>query len=510
MPNRSKRFAHTLVTGYGLIAVNIVFSLFSIPLALSYLSKEEFGLWALAVQINGYLGMFDLGMSGATGRFLADHKDDVNSDAYASHFATGNCVFIVQGLLITGTGMVFSLFAPGLLSIPPELADEFIYLLRVLCIISGLSIAGRCLSAPLWGFQRMDVVNVVCTIGLFLQFFAMWLGFYLGYGVRSFALACAAPTVIALVVYAVICTKKGYYPNRRVWFSPRWSIFKEMFAYGRDSILLTIGSQLVNATQITIISHTLGLNAAASFSIATKLYSMSIQLFQKVVESAAPGLAEMFVRGQSMQFVRRYWDMIFLTLATASAGAAALAAGNSAFIAVWTGGKIIWPIHGDLYLGLMVMATSLSRCFVSMFGVTKNIKPVRLLYFAEGLVFVPSAILAARWYGVEGVIAASLVVHLLVTFAASVGAASKVLGSCRRVISPMFQVTAGVVLGSVVAWTAFTLGLSPILRLACASLPVIFMMAFSWKRILPSEIRTKISTLLTSLPRRFHTVRNSG
>jgi hypothetical protein len=33
-------------------------------------------------------------------------------------------------------------------------------------------------------------------------------------------------------------------------------------------MMLSIGSQLVNATQITIISRTLGLDAAASFSIA--------------------------------------------------------------------------------------------------------------------------------------------------------------------------------------------------------------------------------------------------
>jgi len=496
MPNRSKRFTQSLVTGYGAIAVNIVLSLVSIPLALSYLSKEEFGLWALAMQVNGYLGLIDLGMSGAVGRFLADHKDDVNSDAYATHFATGNCVFITQALLVVAMGMVFSSFAPALLSISPELAGEFTFLLRILCLISGLSIVSRCLGAALWGFQRMDVVNVAATVGLVIHFFVMWLGFQLGYGVRSFAMSSVAPTLVAVIVYAVVCSKMGYYPNRNGWFSPRWSIFKEMFAYGRDGMLVTIGSQLVNATQIIIISRVLGLNAAASFSIATKLYSMSLQLFHKVVESAAPGLAEMYVRGQSTQFVRRYWDMILLTLATSSAGAVALAAANSAFIAVWTSGKVAWSVQSDLILGLMVLVTSLSRCFISVFGITKNLKPIRILYFIEGLVFVPSAILAARWFGVEGVIAASLVVHLLVTFAASARAVSKVLGSCRRVTLPMIQIAGVVVLGSAVAWLAFRLGMPPILRLACASVPVLLMLALGWKLILPQEIKSRLQTKL--------------
>ena len=508
MPNRSKRFTHSLVTGYGAIAVNIVFTLVSIPLALSYLSKEEFGLWALAIQINGYLGLIDIGMTGAVGRYLADHKDDVNGDGYATHFATGNCVFIVQGLLVVAVGMLFSSYAPVLLSISPGLAGEFTFLLRILCVISGLSIAGRCLGAPLWGFQRMEIVNLVATLGLILQFGFMWLGFHLGYGVRSFVLAGIFPTLFALLVYGIVCQKNGYYPRWGKWFSPQWLIFKELFAYGRDGMLLTIGSQLVNATQITIISRTLGLDAAASFSVATKLYSMSLQLFHKVVESAAPGLAEMFVRGQTTQFIRRYWDMIFLTLATSSVGAVAIAAGNSAFISLWTGGKVTWTLQSDLLLGLMVLATSLSRSFISVFGITKNLKVIRVLYFTEGLVFVPSAILAARWFGVEGVIAASVVIHLLVTFSASARAASKVLGSCRKVILPVLQISAVAGLGTAVAWTALSLGLPPIARLVCVFLPVLLMMAFAWKLILPSEIRTQILSRLNCLIRRLLPARN--
>ncbi|MEX1048182.1 MAG: lipopolysaccharide biosynthesis protein [Akkermansiaceae bacterium] len=494
MTNRSRRFTQSLLTGYGAIVVNIVFSLVSIPLALGYLNKAEFGLWALALQINSYLGLIDLGMSGAVGRFLADHKDEVDGDAYVRHFSTGTCVFITQGLLVVAVGLVFSSFAPTLLSISSELAGEFTFLLRILCVISGISIASRALGSPLWAFQRMDVVNIAGSLGLLLQFAGMWLGFHLGYGVRSFVLAGAAPTLIAVIIYAVICSRNGYYPRWDRWFSPRWSIFKDMFAYGRDGMLLSIGGSLINATQITMISRILGLDAAASFSIATKLYNMSLMLFHKVVESAAPGLAEIYVRGEHTQFVRRYWDMILLTLATSSVGAVALAAGNSAFIAVWTSGKVTWSIQGDLLLGLMVLATSLSRSFISVFGVTKNLKAIRVLYFIEGIVFVPSAVLAARWFGVEGVIAASLLVHLLVTFAASARAASKVLGSCRRIILPMLQITAVIALGSGVAWSAFGLGLSPIFRLACASLPAFLMIALAWKFILPSEIQSRLES----------------
>jgi O-antigen/teichoic acid export membrane protein len=381
-----------------------------------------------------------------------------------------------------------------LLSVSPALSEDFASLLRMLCMISGVAIVSRSLASPLWAFQRMDVVNLNSTIGLTVQLFVMWLGFHLGWGVHSFVVAAAVPPLLAIVICGAICFKNGYYPACKYWFSLRWPIFREMFAYGRDGMLLTIGSQLVNATQITIISRTLGLDAAASFSIATKLYSMSIQLFHKVVESAAPGLAELFVRGQLTQFMRRYWDMIFLTLATSSVGAVALAAGNNAFVSIWTGGKVSWSVEGDLFLGLMILSSSLSRSFITVFGITKNLKPVRLLYFIEGLVYVPCAVLSARWFGVEGVVATSLLVHLLVTLTASANASSKIIGRCIRLILPVSQIAAGIATGSALAWAALSLDLTPFARLSCASIPCLMMIVAAWKLIMPTEIKIRLQT----------------
>jgi O-antigen/teichoic acid export membrane protein len=54
MATRSKRFASGVVTCYGAIFVNVFYTLLSVRLALHYLGKEQFGLWALALQVFGY------------------------------------------------------------------------------------------------------------------------------------------------------------------------------------------------------------------------------------------------------------------------------------------------------------------------------------------------------------------------------------------------------------------------------------------------------------------------
>lgn len=490
--SRSKRFTQSLLTGYGTIGVNIITSLLSVPLALAYLSKEEFGLWALALQINGYLGLLDMGMTGAIGRFLADHKDNVNSKGYTEHFATGSCVFIIQAVLVSTLGVIFSGFAPAILAIRPELHDEFIHLLRILCVTTGISIVFRAFGSPLWAFQRMDVVNIATLIGHIVHFFSMWFGFSRGYGVLSFAFAGVLPILIASVIYLLVCKRNSYYPDCKNWFTPKWSVFREMFDYGKDSLLLSIGNQLVNATQIVIISRILGLNAAASFTIATKLYNLITMLFHKIIESAAPGLAEMFVRGQREQFVRRYWDVIAITLAIATVGGVAIAAGNRAFIDLWTAGKITWSLTGDLLLGLMVVATSASRCFVGLFGVTKNLKIIRLTYFIEGILFVPSAIFAADRYGLEGVIVASLAVHLLATLAPSIRAAKLVLGDRYRLAPQIALILVLILLGTTIAAITRSTYASPVVQMMVAGVPVILATVLVWKYTLHINIREQV------------------
>jgi O-antigen/teichoic acid export membrane protein len=110
MASRTQNFIRGLGAGYFAIAVNITYTAASTLLALHYFGKEQFGLWALAQQIAGYLMLLDLGVSSTVSRFIADRKDEVNSGSYGSLLLTGAIVFASQGFLIALVGAVFFLF----------------------------------------------------------------------------------------------------------------------------------------------------------------------------------------------------------------------------------------------------------------------------------------------------------------------------------------------------------------------------------------------------------------
>src|SRR5689334_3361625 len=128
--SRFRRAAHSVASGYVVLAATAVYALGSLPLALHYLSKERFGLWGLMAGIGGYLSLIDLGMSGSVARLLIDHKDEPAKGTYGSLVQTGWLVLMVQGVLIFLAGFLMAPLLSRLLAIQPELRAEFIQLLR--------------------------------------------------------------------------------------------------------------------------------------------------------------------------------------------------------------------------------------------------------------------------------------------------------------------------------------------------------------------------------------------
>src|ERR1051325_7075634 len=134
---RFKKFAHSLFSGYLLIGANTLYTFASVPLALHYLSRQEFGLWALVTQISGYLLLVDLGMAGSISRILIDHKDRRDDGAYGSIIKTGVLVLIVQGAIIAIGGALLSFWLPALFKVPPDHWGEFRVLVAGHCLLLG-------------------------------------------------------------------------------------------------------------------------------------------------------------------------------------------------------------------------------------------------------------------------------------------------------------------------------------------------------------------------------------
>ncbi|MGD0351479.1 MAG: oligosaccharide flippase family protein [Verrucomicrobiota bacterium] len=407
--SRLKRAIHGVASSYVLLAATALYSLASIPVALYYLDKERFGLWALMSSLVGYLSLIDAGMSGSAARLIIDHKDDRDGGHYGSLIKTGWLVFLVQGAIILVAGLVFANSFARLLAIPTELQSEFIHLVYLQCGVVALSFATRVFSLILSAHQRMDLVNYTGILSLMVNFAALWLFFHFGFGVLSLAWAALCATVTVVVCQWLACEVFKLFPGRGGWGRASWSSFKEIFAFGKDVFLVSVGTQFIMASQIIVITRMLGLEAAAIWSVGLRVFSLVSQVIWRISDMSGPAFAEMMVRGETSRLRERYATVAVLTASLSGFAAISFALCNSLFIPVWTHGKIQWPMTNNLLLGIWMILLAVLHCHNTFVLLTKKVGLMRYVYFVEGVVFVSLSILVARRGGLPAIIACSIV-----------------------------------------------------------------------------------------------------
>lgn len=407
--SRLKNFARGVVSGYVQMAINVLFTMASVPLALHYLSKQEFAIWALVSQVLGYLALIDLGMGTSVGRILADHKDDRDGGLYGGVLKCAQVVFGIQGGLLAAASFTLAPFIADALQIESALHADFVFLIRAQGCVLAFVFATKITIAPFWSHQRYDVINYSSSAGLILNFAVLAWGLASGLGLKSTILAQGAEVLLRTLWGLVACLRLGMYPHRGKWGRMNEKILYEMLHYGRDVFLMALGVQLLSASQVIIITQTLGLEAATIWAICSKSFTLAQQAVSRVLDNSAGALAEMVVRGERDRLHTRFRDIVTLTASLSVAVATIVAAVNESFVAVWTHGRVSWPWVTDVLMGFYVAVFCISRSHTGLVGLTKEIRGLRFIHFFEGLTFFAIAWAASEATEFSGIAAASVV-----------------------------------------------------------------------------------------------------
>jgi O-antigen/teichoic acid export membrane protein len=501
---RSKRFVTSLLSSYASIGVNVLYTIASVPLALHYLNKEEFGLWALVTQLSGYLMLLEFGMTGSVARSLSDHKDNMGDGTYGNILRTGGRVFAIQGILVILLGVIIAWFAAPLLNLPKNLQHAFVVLMVIQALLSGAKLAVGSLASPLWCHQRLDLSNLAGSASLVVIFIVLWLGFHLGWHLYSLPIATACGFIVGVALTYFSCRRLGFYPPRehRGKFDPK--LFRELFHFGGGLFLMNLGAQLASASQIIVVSRLLGIEAATVWSVSTKIFAMAQQFVARVIDSSAGGLAEMVVRGEHQTFHKRFRDLVSISAVMAVAASAGIALANGPFIEIWTSGKVYWGPWNHLLLGAVLFVTAVTRSHTCLVGITKQIRGTKYIYLIEGVTFVTLAILLGRWMGFPGLLIAALLSNFGITGVYAVtrtasyfgDSKSKVAGWVGRpalillITSVLFSVLQIPAIASLSAPIRFSIGIIAFLIVIIPSL---------WSVGLNSNLRAEITKLVSKI-----------
>src|SRR5208282_5041857 len=170
-------------------------------------------------------------------------------------------VFVIQALIILFLGIGLSSQLMGALRISPAFHTTFPILIRWLCIFQALILVTRVLPQVFYAHQRYDVVNYSAIAQQPVSFVILWISLRAGQGVYSYLWPLGVSWAMDMVILGTSCLRLGLLPRRGAWGRPSWLLFRELFDFGKDSFLVSVGLQLMMASQTFIITRNLGLSA---------------------------------------------------------------------------------------------------------------------------------------------------------------------------------------------------------------------------------------------------------
>ncbi len=408
------------MSSYALLGVNILYTLGAVPLALHYLSKAEFGLWALTLQIAGYISLVDLGMSSSVARILIDHKDDRASGRYGGVIQSGFWVGAAQGAIALAVGASLVWFLGAWLKVQPDLDRPFFWLMFGQVLLTAAIFVTRILNQLLYAWQRIDVSNYCGISQLAVGFAVLWLGFHRGWGIFSLLAGAVASWIWGVGFNVIACCRLGLLPKAGEWGRPSRERFRELFNYGAEVFLITIGVQLIISSQTVLVSRQLGLEAAALWSVMTKAFTLVSQIVLKIVGNAMPAFAEMQVRGERERLWSRYRGLFITTNVFAGVCAVLFAACNGPFVTLWTLGKFSWPPLDNMLLAVWLVMSMQQSCHNSLIICLKEIRTLKYIFLIEGIVFIGVSLAILPSTGMTGMLVCSVTATTLFTWLSGV------------------------------------------------------------------------------------------
>lgn len=209
--------------------VNAVYGFISVPILINYFGKSEYGLIGLAMSINVYLRLLDMGFTSTNVRFFSTWIAEGKKDKVQKAFQTSLGFYGSIGLLNALVLFVLALFSDSVFNVTAEQNVILKNLIYILCFTAFLSWLMSCLEQLV---KATENVAWIQRVHLFAKLMLIAVLFVTVYGELSieayFILSCLASLSVIPFCISKIRMEVPY-----VSFFPRIDlpVFKEMLPY---------------------------------------------------------------------------------------------------------------------------------------------------------------------------------------------------------------------------------------------------------------------------------------
>lgn len=280
-----RQFARNLSSGWLLLAAELAVAFFLTPFIILKLGAAAYGIWSLMIGLIGYMGLVDIGLRGAVGRYV-NHYLALGDRKGLSEVVSTACT-VLTGLAAIAL-LLALVIAPHFASIfpktPAALLGDIAFALPLLTVGLWMSFMSAILNNLLAAKEATYKANQYALFTLVLRTGGVLLVLGAGHGIAELVLVNLAVGVVGISITIMTVRRAfGAEMPRLVGFS--LARLKEMWAYGIATFVSRTASTMANDSAPIIGMWVLGPEAVAIYSVALTL-SQNARRLQDLANSA--------------------------------------------------------------------------------------------------------------------------------------------------------------------------------------------------------------------------------
>ena len=209
--------------------VNAVYNFVAVPILIGYFGKSQYGLIGLAMSINVYMRLMDMGFNSTNVRFLstwlAEHNHDKVRKAFQTSLSFYGFIGLLNGLLL----FIISFFSDSIFNVTPEQDVILKHLLYILSVVAVCNWFSSCFDQLIRSTENVAWIQRRQMIPKMLQILVLAATVFIGLSIEAYyILTCLATLSIIPLSIGKIRKETPF-----VSFIPRlhWPTFKEMLPY---------------------------------------------------------------------------------------------------------------------------------------------------------------------------------------------------------------------------------------------------------------------------------------
>lgn len=307
-----------------------------VPLAISHLGLDGYGIWSTLIAISLHMRFGSVGLKSAFQKYVAEATGDGDFEKASKLLSTGSAAMLVLSILGLIPVALVSGSVAQLAGVPPAFQEQAATSITMLALVMVLVNVGAAYEAIVMGGHRTDLTRKFATVGTLLETVASITLLQLGFGLVALAVTMAVSQFFFVGCCFVASTK--VLPQIKVGASHiSKGVIRELVRFAGSYQLVGILQIAFNAMGPLIILKAFGASQAGVMAVSSRLISpvtmCQYAFVLPILSSGAMIFASGSVENMRALLMKSLRISLFITLLPLMI----VATFGASFIAGWTG-----------------------------------------------------------------------------------------------------------------------------------------------------------------------------